>query len=67
MILDGGVIRQVCLFAFGAFWVGVAIIWFRRGPALTKLDLLIVEAGTVPLCVASFFLTYGIWNLRGAL
>lgn len=66
-ILDGGVLLQLCAFAFAAFWIGVAIIRFRRGSTLTKLDLLIIEAGSVPLCVISFFLSYLIWNLRGAL
>jgi hypothetical protein len=66
-ILDGGVVLQVCVFGFAAFWVGVAIIYARRRLVLTKLDLLLVEAGTVPLSVISFFLSYFIWNRRGVL
>jgi hypothetical protein len=66
-ILDGGVVQQVCLFGFAAFWVGVAIIRLRRGSMVTKLDLLLIEAGSVPLCVVSFFLAYFIWNLREVL
>ena len=67
MVLDGGVLLEVCLFAAGAFWAGVALIWFRRRGSPTKLDLLVVEAGYVPLCVLAFFLSYWIWSKRGVL
>ena len=65
MILDGGVVAQSCFYAFAAFWVGVGVILWRRAPAPTKVDLLIVRGGFIVLCVLSFFLTHGIWRLRG--
>ena len=67
MILDGGLLLEVCLFAAASFWVGAAVIWFRRRGTPTTLDLLLIEAGNVPLCVLGFFLSYWIWSRRGAL
>jgi hypothetical protein len=66
-ILDGGVILELCIFAAVAFWIGVAVIWFRRRSNPTRLDLLAIEAGYVVLCVISFFLSYWIWSRRGVL
>jgi len=66
MILDGGVIAQVCLYAFAAFWAGVGVLVARRGPAaLSRLDLGLIRGGYVPVCIISFFLTHWIWSLRG--
>lgn len=67
MILDGGVVAEVCVFAILAFWVGVAVMYFRRQGAFTKLDLLFVEAATVPLTVAAVFLSVAIWRARGVM
>jgi hypothetical protein len=64
-ILDGGVIAEICFFAFAAFWTGVTIIYFRRRRSHTSSDLLCVEAGTLPLVVASVFLSIAIWHARG--
>ncbi|HEY6227452.1 MAG TPA: hypothetical protein VI282_10060 [Verrucomicrobiae bacterium] len=64
-ILDGGVIAETCLFAVLAFWFGVAIIYFRRRGSLSRIDLLFVEAATVPLVVAAAFLSFAIWYARG--
>ena len=65
MILDGGAVAQSCFYAFAAFWVGVGIILYRRAPSPTKTDLVLVRGGFIVLCVLSFFLTHGIWHLRG--
>ncbi|HUS35893.1 MAG TPA: hypothetical protein VM680_11130 [Verrucomicrobiae bacterium] len=66
-LLDGGVIAQICAFAAVAFWMGVAIIYFRHRGTLSKVDLLFIEAGTVPLIVAAGFLAFAIWRARGVL
>jgi len=63
MILDGGVVAEICLFAAVAFWVGVALIRFRR-PVPTKVDLVLIEGGYIVLCLISFFLAQWIWRLR---
>lgn len=65
MNLDGGNLAQTCFYAFVAFWGGVGVILWCRAPAPTKVDLVIVRGGFIVLCVLSFFLTHGIWNLRG--
>ena len=57
---SGYIFLQLCIPATVAFWGVAAVIWFRRPCAPTKLDLLIIEAGTLPLCVVSFFLSYWI-------
>lgn len=65
MILDGGVIAQVCLYAFAAFWGGAGLLIARRGAALSRLDLGLIRGGYLPVCIISFFLTHWIWSLRG--
>ena len=65
MILDGGAVAQSCFYAFAAFWIGVGVILWRRSSAPTKLDLVLVRGGFIVLFVLSFFLTHGIWLLRG--
>lgn len=65
MILDGGVIGQMCLYALAAFWGGVAVILIRRRQSPSRLDLLLVRGGYLPVCVLSVILTRAIWHWRG--
>lgn len=65
MILDGGLIHQICFYAFAAFWGGVGIILIRRCESPTKLDLVFVRGGYLVVCIISFFLTSTIWSWRG--
>jgi hypothetical protein len=65
LILDGGNLLRACLYAIAAYWIGFALIWFRRGVAVTKTDVFLVRWGFLILCVASLFLTGFIWRLRG--
>jgi len=65
MILDGGVIFQVCLYAAIAFWVGFTMIWIRNRRSPKPLDLLLIEAGYPVLCVVAFFLYSFIWARIG--
>jgi hypothetical protein len=66
LVLDGGVMAQVCLYAFVAFWGGTGLLIARRGAAaLSRLDLGLIRGGYVPVCIISFFLTHWIWSLRG--
>jgi hypothetical protein len=67
LILDGGVLLEVCAFAALAFWIAVGFIWFRRRLKPTSADLVVIEAGFVPLCVIAFLLAFGIWRWRGVL
>ncbi len=54
MVLDGGTLCCVCLYAAIGFWIGVAIIRLRR-PIPTAVDLAVINAGYLPLCLVSFF------------
>jgi hypothetical protein len=67
MILDGGLIAQVCIFAAIAFWLGVVVIWRRRRANLTRGDTLYIEAGLLPITIAAVFLSFAIWRLRGVM
>lgn len=65
LILDGGVLGQVCLYAFVAFWGGTGLLIARRGAAITRVDILLIRWSYIPLCIVSGFLTHWIWSLRG--
>ena len=65
MILDGGRIALMCLFACAAFWIGTGVIIFRRGTSPSKMDLFLVRGGYLLLCVVSFFVGQLVWQLRG--
>ena len=65
MILDGGVIAQICLHAFAGFWGGAGLLIVRRGAAMNRLDLALIRFGFIPVCIMSFFLSHWIWGLRG--
>jgi len=67
LILDGGVFLEVCAVAAFAFWIGVGFIWFRRRSKPTTADLLVIEAGFIPVCAISFLFSYWIWRWRGVL
>lgn len=66
MILDGGTIARICLYAAVAFWGGVAVIRLRRGTPPTKADLTLIEGGYVVVGVIAYFVTHWIWQLRGS-
>jgi len=65
MILDGGGIAQVCLYALLAFWSGVAVLRIRSKGPPSKVDLALVRGGFILVCLLSFFITRLIWRLRG--
>ena len=65
LILDGGGLAQVCLYALVAFWGGTGLLITRRGAALTRADIALIRWSYIPLCIVSGFLTYWIWSLRG--
>ena len=61
MILDGGGIHQVCLFALLGFWGGVFVLRARNRGALTRVDLMLIRGGFIPVCIISFFVTRWVW------
>ena len=64
-ILDGGDLLNVCLVAFIAFWIGVGLIRLRCNAAPTRLDLILIEGASLPLCVIAFFAVHFFWTLKG--
>ncbi len=65
MILDGGGIGQVCLFALLGFWGGVFVLRARSRGTLTRVDLMLIRGGYILVCIISFFVTRLVWALRG--
>ena len=65
LILDGGCIGQVCFYALLGFWGGVLVLRTRSRDVLTKLDLMLIRGGYIPVCIISFFITRWIWKWRG--
>ena len=58
-------LMEVTLYAFAAFLAGTLLVATRRGASLTKIDLMFVRIGSLPVWALSFFLTRAIWKLRG--
>jgi hypothetical protein len=67
MILDGGVIAQLCGIALVAFWGGAAVLIWRRPQSPSRVDIELIRFGYLPLIVISYFLVGWIWHLRGLL
>jgi hypothetical protein len=65
LLLDGGTIFQVCVYALVGFWGGVTVLRIRAKGELSTLDLLLIRYGYVPACIISFFVTREVWHLRG--
>jgi hypothetical protein len=65
IMLDGGVTLLKCIYAFVAYWAGLAILMIRRRRKLAKMDLEFVQYGYVALCVLSIFIAPIVWQLRG--
>ncbi len=60
LLVDGGLMASVGLFTMAAFWVGVGAIMWRRPMRPTRLDLVYVRWGYLPLLVVSIGMTIGI-------
>lgn len=65
MVLDGGGLLLIVVFALAAFWIGTVMILSRRGRQTSKFDVFLLKWGFFPLCTISFFLARWIWLLRG--
>jgi hypothetical protein len=55
LMLDGGTMLRVALIALVAKWVVSLVIWHFRSGAPTRVDLLFVRWGYVPLLIATYF------------
>lgn len=65
MILDGGVMAQVCGIALVAFWGGVAVLIWRQPQSPSRVDIGLIRFGYLPLIIISGFLSGFVWHLRG--
>lgn len=50
---------------FIAFWAGAIIPLWRRRLKPTKMDLLLVRVGYLPLIIITTLLTHEVWSVRG--
>jgi hypothetical protein len=66
LILDGGGMFLISIFAAAAFWCGVLLMRRRRRlDGVTRLDLFLFRWGYFLLLAISFFLAPWIWKLKG--
>jgi hypothetical protein len=54
LLLDGGRLAMVGGCAMAGFWIGAAIVMWRRPRSPRALDLLFIRWGFVPILVAAF-------------
>jgi hypothetical protein len=65
IILDGGTLAKVGGAATAGFWVGAAVVMFRRPRHPSRLDLLYVQWGFIPLLVVGVVCAPFVSTLRG--
>jgi hypothetical protein len=65
MVLDGGVMAQAGGAAMIGFWIGVGIVMLRRPRTPTKVDLLYVRWGFLPMLVVAIAWSPFMGALRG--
>ena len=65
LILDGGLIAQICGIALLAFWSGTVVLIWRHPQTPSRLDIELIRFGYFPVIIVSFFLVGWIWRLRG--
>ena len=64
LLLDGGLMARICGCAMAAFWAGATSVTWRRPMHPTRLDLLYVRWGYLPLLVIGIGLTIAIVMTR---
>jgi hypothetical protein len=65
MLLDGGQVFQIMIYAAVAYWVGLGFMMLRRRGQLTRADKILIRWGFLMLLMVSSFVTQFIWHLRG--
>ena len=64
-LLDGGALGRLCAYALVPFWSGVVLVVCCRPRHPTPGDLSFVRLGYLPVAVATGWLTFLVWRLRG--
>jgi hypothetical protein len=67
LILDGGTTARICGIALIGFWGGIAVLIWRHPWTPTRMDILILRFGYLPVVFIAYFLVPFIWTMRGAL
>jgi hypothetical protein len=67
MLLDGGVLFRVWCIAFLAFWAAVLLIVLRRPISPTRVDILLIKCGFIPMFIVAFCVSPGVWSYLGIL
>jgi hypothetical protein len=65
MLLDGGQVFQIMIYAAVAYWVGLSVVMVRRRNQLTRADKILIRWAFLMLLMVSSFVTQFIWHLRG--
>ena len=65
LVLDGGVLLLICLFAVAGFWGGVGVLVLRRKARASRFDLALIRWGFLPVCALSFVMCSWIWGPKG--
>jgi hypothetical protein len=65
LILDFGMVAQVCGIALVAFWGGAAVLIWRHPQSPSRADLELIRFGYLLVVVITYILVGWIWHLRG--
>ena len=65
LIMDGGMVAQLCGIALVSFWGGASVLILRHPLSPSRIDLELIRLGYLPVIVIAFFLVGWIWQLRG--
>jgi len=65
LLLDGGMIAQLCGISLVAFWGGTATLIARRPHNPTQVDISLIRVGYLAAIMLTFFVAPYVWRLRG--
>jgi hypothetical protein len=65
MDVCGGDMGQMWLACFVAYWVGFLLVHKRRQSVPTRIDVMLIRFGFIPLLIIGYALFYFIWKARG--
>ena len=67
LFLDYGVLSRACGFCLTGYWIGVAMIFWRRGGRLTLGDRLFVDVGWIVILGIGMCVALWYWRSVGAI
>ena len=65
MLLDGGVVARIVIYAIAAYWTGFVIAYALRHHHWTAADRILARWGFLILCPVSGFVTGLVWRIKG--